>query len=213
MKPSTPLPSDYDSSQYLACPDCDGLFTAPETPEGDRVICSRCRAILFTNRPNFVSRAAALTIAAAIFFLLANVFPIISMRSDYRESEMLLTGSVTGLQQQGFPILAGMVGMFMLAAPTLVIGALLYVLLPLIRDRRLPGALHLCRALDEARKWNMVEVYLLGVLVSLLKLEKLATLTLGASFWAFVGLIVCLAAAISVIDQSALWRKLTEARP
>ena len=38
----------------------------------------------------------------------------------------------------------------------------------------------------------MLDVYLLGVLVSLLKLGKLATLTLGTSFWAFVGLIVCL---------------------
>ena len=58
----------------------------------------------------------------------------------------------------------------------------------------------------------MVEVYLLGVLVSLLKLEKLATLTLGISFWAFVGFILCLASAVSIIDQPALWAKLEEAQ-
>lgn len=213
MKSPTPLISDHEPPQYLACPDCDGLFTAPETPEGERVVCSRCQAILFTSRPNFVNRAAALTIAAAIFFLLSNFFPILTLRSDYRESEMLLVGSVTGLQQQGFPVLAGMVGMFMLAAPLLLIGALLYVLLPLTHGRRLQGARHLCRAMYEARRWNMVEVYLLGVLVSLLKLQKLATLTLGLSFWAFIGLIGCLAGAISVIDTSALWRKLEEAQP
>ena len=51
----------------------------------------------------------------------------------------------------------------------------------------------------------MVEVFLLGVLVSLLKLGSLATLTLGTSFWAFVGVIVCLTAALATLDQREFW--------
>lgn len=180
---------------------------------GERVLCPRCHAHLLTRRPDFVSRAAALVLAAAVFFTLANIFPIMSLRADYRGSDMLLAGSVTGLEQQGFLLLGGMVGMFMLAAPALVIGALLYLLIPLRHGHRPRGALHLWRVMHEARRWNMVEVYLLGVLVSLLKLEKLATLTLGVSFWAFVGLIVCLASAVSIIDPQELWKKLEEARP
>ena len=147
-----------------------------------------------------------------MFFILANIFPFLTMKADYRESAMPLVGSVTGLELQGFFILGGMVGMFMLAAPALVIGALLYLLIPLRSGHRLRWALPVCRALSEARRWNMMEVYLLGVLVSLLKLEKLATLTLGVSFWAFVGLIVCLAAALSIVDPPELWRKLEKAR-
>ncbi len=202
----------FNSTSHLACPDCDGLFTVPETAEGERVVCPRCGAKLWTSRPNFVSRAAALVMSAALFFILANAFPFMTLEAEYRMSGMRLAGSVTGLEQQGFPILAGMVGTFILAAPALLLGAMLYVLIPLLRGRRLRGAIHLCRALYEARRWNMVEVYLLGVLVSLLKLGKLATLTLGVSFWAFVGLIVCLAAAVSIIDPRELWRKVEEAR-
>jgi paraquat-inducible protein A len=101
----------------------------------------------------------------------------------------------------------------MLAAPGLLMAGMLYILVPLLRERRLPWALHLCRAMIEARRWSMVQVFLLGVLVSFMKLGKLATLTLGSSFWAFVGLIVCLAAALAVIDQRELWEKLEAARP
>ena len=201
------------SSLYIACPDCDGLYTAPEVPEGERVVCPRCQAHLLTRRADFVSRAAALVLGAAVFFILANVFAFITMKADYRESDMLLAGSVTGLQKQGFLLLGSMVGMFMMVAPALVIGTLLYLLLPLRHGLRPRGALHICRALHEARRWNMMEVYLLGVLVSLLKLEKLATLTLGASFWAFVGLVLCLASALAIIDPQELWKKLEEARP
>jgi paraquat-inducible protein A len=58
----------------------------------------------------------------------------------------------------------------------------------------------------------MVEVFLLGVLVSLLKLGTLATLTLGTSFWGFVGLMVCLVAALTVIDYAELWEQLEAAQ-
>jgi paraquat-inducible protein A len=201
------------SPHYLACPDCDALFTSPEVRVGERILCPRCGANLFSRRPNFVHRGAAFTLAALFFFILANAFPFISLKADYRESDMLLAGSVSGLEGQGFPVLAGMVGVFMLVVPAMVLGAQLYVLLPLLREQRLPWALHICRALHEARRWSMVQVFLLAVLVSFLKLEKLATLTLGTSFWAFVGLIACMAAALAAVDQRELWEKLEAAQP
>jgi paraquat-inducible protein A len=197
----------------LSCPDCDALFSAPVVRENERVICPRCQANLFSRRPNFVHRATALVFAAAFFFILANAFPFLTLQADYRESNMHLAGCVSGLDGQGFHVLAAMVGVFTLAAPTLLIAVLLYVLVPLLRQRRLPFALPLCRAIHEAQRWNMVEVFLLGVLVSLLKLGKLATLALGTSFWAYVGLIICLIAALAAIDYAELWEELEAAQP
>ncbi len=204
---SLPLPA------YLACPDCDALFSAPELSEGERVLCPRCGANLFTRRWNTVHRATALVLASAVFFIAANAFPFLSLSSDYRESQMVLAQSVTGLANEGFTFLAVAVALFTLVAPTLIIGGLLYLLLPLLQGHRLRGALPLCRWIYSTRRWNMIEVYLLGVLVSLLKLGKLATLTLGTSFWAFVGLIICLAAALSAMDHRELWARLEAAQP
>ncbi len=185
----------------------------PIVRENERVLCPRCRAGLFSRRPNFVHRATALTLAGAIFLILSNAFSFLTLRADYRESAMHLSGCVSGLEEQGFPLLAAMVGVFTIVAPTLLIGALLYVLVPLLRGRRLPWALPLCRAIHEARYWNMTEVFVLAVLVSLLKLGTLATITLNVSFWAFVGLIVCLIAALSTIDNGELWAQLEAAKP
>jgi paraquat-inducible protein A len=201
------------STDHLACPDCDMLFTAPPLHEGERVICPQCAAVLLSLRPNAVERAAALVMSAAFLFLLANLFPFLSLQADYRASDMRLAGTVSSLEDQGEPLLAAMVGMFTLVAPAVLIGALLYVLVPMLRGRRLPGAPLVCRAIHEARRWNMIEVFLLGVIVSLLKLGSLATLTLGASFWAFVGLILCLAAAVNTVDHRELWTRLQEAQP
>lgn len=141
------------------------------------------------------------------------MFPFLTLRADYRDSDMQLAGAVSGLAKQGDPVLATLVGVFTLAAPALLLGALSYVLLPLLRGRRLPGAILVCRMIHEARRWNMIEVFLLGVLVSLLKLGSLATLALGTSFWAFVGLVICIAGALTAIDRKELWAKLEEAQP
>lgn len=216
MPTPTPTPTSHVSlvpSGLYACPDCDALYAASEeVREGERAYCPRCGANLFSRRPNAVARATALVLAAACFFVVSNLFPFLTLRADYRESDMVLAQSVSGLETHGYPLLGAMVGVFTLAAPSLLIGALLYILVPLLSDRRLPGAIGLCRSLGEARRWNMVEVFLLGVLVSLLKLGSLATLTLGTSFWAFVGLIVCLTAALSAFDHRDLWARLEAAR-
>jgi hypothetical protein len=46
-----------------------------------------------------VHRAAALVVAAAFFFILANAFPFLILRANYRESYMHLSGCISGLQQ------------------------------------------------------------------------------------------------------------------
>jgi hypothetical protein len=117
---------------------------------------------------------------------------------------MHLVGCISGLQERGFSLLAAMVGVFTPGDPTrdptwdptLLIIALPYVLVPLLREQRLPWALSFCRAIHEAPRWNMVEVLLLGVLVRLLKLGNLTTFTPGPSFCAVVWLTVSLIAAV-----------------
>jgi len=58
----------------------------------------------------------------------------------------------------------------------------------------------------------MIEVFLLGVLVSLLKLNKLADVQFGMGFWAFSMVMVCMAAAISGIDRDEMWDRLEVAK-
>ena len=108
---------------------------------------------------------------------------------------------------------AGAVSIFILLAPSLLIGGLLYLIVPLFWNRRLPGAIDICRGVIWARRWNMLEVFLLGVLVSLLKLGKLAMLTVGTSFWAFIALILCLTSALASIHPRELWARLERAEP
>lgn len=206
--PSLPSPDP----ELLACHDCDALFRTRELEPGESVVCPHCAAKLHTHLPNSVHRAAALAVSAGTFFFVANVFPFIELKAGGQVSRIVLAQSVSALEAHGSPWLAAAVAVFILGAPALMIGGMLYLLMPLIHGRRLPGAIRVCRWVYGTDTWNMIEVFLIGVLVSLLKLGDIATVTLGVSFWAFTGLIVCLTASVAAIDKHELWNRLEAAR-
>lgn len=180
----------------------------PRVELGEKVICPRCVALLLSYSHNALHRTAAFAFASALLLAVSNCFPFMTLEAGFRRSEMLLWQSASGLQEQGYPYLAAAVSFFIIFAPGLLILGLLYLIVPLLWNRRLPGAMLLCRCVLAARRWNMIEVFLVGALVSLLKLGKLATLTLGTSFWAFVALILCLTAALASIHPRELWERL-----
>jgi paraquat-inducible protein A len=90
--------------------------------------------------------------------------------------------------------------------PTVQILAMLTLLLPLRFGRVPPGLRELSRVMVHVRPWAMVEVFLLGALVSLAKLAHLAHLQPGIALFAFGALIVLLALAASSFDERLLWQ-------
>ncbi len=100
------------------------------------------------------------------------------------------------------------VAIFTIFTPLMLAGGLVYVCGPLMFGRMAPGAKFVTRWISFTEPWNMIEVFLLGVLVSLLKLGKLAELHFGLGFWAFFILMFCMAAAVAAIDKKELWDRL-----
>jgi paraquat-inducible protein A len=79
---------------------------------------------------------------------------------------------------------------------------------PLLIGRAGPGAFGVAKWMYRCEPWNMVEVFLLGVLVSLMKLAKVSDVHFGIGFWAFAGVMLCMAAAVAGIDREELWDRL-----
>jgi paraquat-inducible protein A len=117
----------------------------------------------------------------------------------------LLLGAVFALQGQGVEAVAWIVAVTTLVAPALDIAMLLYLTLPLRLGMRPPGFATVFRFAQAARPWGMIEVFLLGVLVSLVKLASLATVLPGIALWSFGALMVLLAAASGSLDAHQLW--------
>ena len=52
----------------------------------------------------------------------------------------------------------------------------------------------------------MVEVFLIGVVVSLVKLAQLASVQLGLSFWAYAAFSITFTLALTTLDRFQCWQ-------
>ena len=64
------------------------------------------------------------------------------------------------------------------------------------------------RLLIFLKPWGMMEVFMLGILVSVVKLVKMATIIPGVALFAFLALIFVLAAAAVTLDDHLIWEQI-----
>lgn len=181
-------------------------------PEGSTAKCSRCGAVLYQNKRNSLGRALMLTIAALILFVLSSAYPVLYFKLHGRvQASTLLTG-VREMFSAGMWSLSVLVFLASILMPLLKITGLLYVLLPLKLDRKPPGAALWHRLIKSLQPWGMLEVYLLGALVAIIKLSSLADVKLGLGFYFFGALVLVTTAAAASLDHRVIWEKLEAER-
>jgi paraquat-inducible protein A len=137
--------------------------------------------------------ALAVAVTAAELWLLMNVFPLVRLSIEGISRETTLAGAAMSFFAQGMPALSVLVALTAIAAPGLEIGLAIYLLVR-VEDLRRRGRLGaVVRWLGRARRWSMVDVFLLGCMVAIVKLSHLAQLVTGPALWASAALIPLLA--------------------
>lgn len=193
-------------AQTLACHECDLLQTEPALAPGQTARCVRCGAVLARNPPDSLDRTLALTLTAAILYVIANAWPLVGLDMQGRRVEVTLIGAVQALWSEGMTPVAALVFGTALLFPLLELAMILVVLIPLRLGRVSPRMAPFFRLVRSVQPWGMVEVFLLGMLVSLVKLSHMATVLLGPAFWAMAALILTVTLAGRAFDSRLLWQ-------
>ena len=196
----------------VACPDCDLLQREPsvvgDAPERT-TYCVRCGVTLYRLTTHGLDRALAFSLAACVLMVLANVLPIASLDVRGQHTETTLWGAVHALYHQDMAVIAVLVFVTTIAAPAIELATMLYMLVPM-KLGHLPMHLTLAfRMAPMAREWGLVDVFMLGVIVSLIKLNNLALVVPGIALWSFGGLIVLLTAMGASFNPRELWARAT----
>jgi len=150
-------------------------------------------------------------VASLIMFVIANSFPIVQIELQGLTSKTTLFGAVMVLNTEGMSLVAMLVLSTTILFPLVQMLVLVYLLLPAAHDVRRPGVKILLRLMQVVRPWGMVELFLLGVLVALVKLSNMAAVLPGVALWAFGALTVLLTVVVS-FNPRYLWRILVSER-
>lgn len=168
--------------------------------------------MLCRNVTQSLDRTLALMIAAAVLYVLANAFTLVSLDAQGNHTSATLFGAVRSLANDGWNSVAALVFVTAILMPAIEIGALLALIVPLRLGRAPDWLPRLFRIVHTTRTWGMVEVFMIGMLVSLVKLSHLAQVTPGIALWALAGLMIVLAAGNSAFDPDAFWREFARVR-
>jgi paraquat-inducible protein A len=200
------------SPTLVACPDCDLLQRLPVLAAGESACCARCGHLMRYRRPDSLNRTLALTVAAAIALLIANAVPLLGLSAAGREASTTILGGVKSMWEEGQPLVSVIMLFAAVVAPALDIVLMLTILLAVRRPPAPVWVSTLLRVCRIIRPWRMVEVMLLGILVSLIKIAELATVITGVAMWAVAALIVLLAAMSSSFDPEEVWLRVKWAK-
>jgi paraquat-inducible protein A len=200
------------NAPLIACHECDLLQREVALPQGGVVRCGRCEAELYRSHPQSLLHTLALTAAAIVLFAIANAFPIVGLELQGQTIQTTLFHTVRVLYDEDMKSVAALVFTTTMLMPALELFAMTYLLLPLRLGRVPPHFALVFRMLQAVRPWGMVEVFMLGVLVSLVKLAHIAGVVPGIALWSFAALMLLMAAVAAVFDPQALWARVSVVR-
>ncbi|EHY76461.1 paraquat-inducible protein A [Stutzerimonas stutzeri ATCC 14405 = CCUG 16156] len=209
---ATPVLEEVPLEQLAACPECDLLMLKPDLSLGQVAECPRCSCELFRLRHRIVGPGLALVLAALLLYFPANFLPIMRLNLLGRVTDDTVWSGVLSLYSSGMQGVAVVVFLCSMAVPLLKLLCQLAVLLCIALDRAKPLGMLLYRTYHHLREWGMLEVYLLGILVSIIKLRDMAELSLGIGLGCFVGLLVVQVWLELVMSPHQVWEALSERR-
>lgn len=172
---------------------------------GEAASCPRCRATLYKSGAASIDMALSLAFTSMILLLLLNSFPLLSLKVQQVTRDTTLFHSALAMWDDGMHILSLLVIITTMLAPALQISVAVYLLcvIKFGDARRALGAP--LRALQTLRPWSMIEIFMLGLLVSLVKLQHMADIVIGPALWSCASLIFFTAALTSVLTPRNVW--------
>lgn len=191
----------------LNCHSCGKLSHSRDVPPNGLLLCPRCGTHLSQRKPNSISRTWALVLAAMILYIPANLYPIMTVRFMGKgEPDTILSG-VMHLFSSGSWAVATLVFFASIIVPMLKLIGLSCLLLSIQfrwkwrpRDRTA-----LYRVIEAVGRWSMLDIFVIAVLVSLVKVGNVATILPGIGATSFAAVVVITMFAAESFDPRLLW--------
>ena len=191
----------------INCHSCHLLCRAHESGSIAGWVCPRCGARLHFRKPKSVARTWALVIAAAIFYVPANVLSITTIVSfGSTQSDTILSGVLYFIKTGMWPI-AIIIFIASIVVPLAKILILSFLMITIQRGsvRRRKDRTRLYRITEAIGRWSMLDIFVVTILVALVHLGSLATVKAGPAAAFFAAVVVITMFAAASFDPRLIW--------
>jgi paraquat-inducible protein A len=202
-KASRNLPARGPATEAVGCESC-GLVSF-HLPREAR--CPRCDSVLHERKPNSLARTWALMIAAAILYVPANLYPVLTVMQLGAGQPSTILGGVRELISSGMYPLAALVFFASIAVPMLKLVGLTVMLVATqtgragwLRDRT--RLYHVVRWIG---RWSMIDIFMESLLGALVRFGSVITIEPGIGAVAFGAVVILTMLAAETFDPRLMW--------
>ncbi len=195
----------------MACPSCDWLHIKEPLNPREKAKCARCNEMMYSHRPNTVDKTLAASLASVILLLVSLFLPFLTLQRSGINSSISLIDAAWSLVFSDVALLGVFVLLLIVFIPLTRFGLIIFVLTRLkFGGKATPGLKRSFRYALALEPWAMADVFLIGVVVSLIKISQLAVLFIGPAFWAWVALIMTTIFISINFGRDTLWLRINQ---
>lgn len=193
-------------ANLVACPDCDLLLSKKEAPAGHSIICPRCGKIISRRTIDSIIKALALSTTGLLLYFPAILLPLMTMKSFGFSDSANILDSIINFYNNGYYFVSFMVLVSAVVFPLVLLTSIFIISLQLYLQRYPSYLAKLFRTYLHLEEWAMVEVYLLGIMVSIIKMAHTAEILYHMGFFCFIGLVLLTITIATIIDHEVFWQ-------
>ncbi len=194
-----------ESKLLVACETCGLVQEVGRLPDGASAKCARCDFQLVRRRPNSRVRTLTFSLAALILYFPSNYYPVVTGEYHGQHMEATVFEGIKGLFTHDQFFIGCLVFVTSLLSPALKIIALLFISLTLNWEAGKKTRTWTYRIIRIIDPWNMLEVFLLAIVVSMAELGRVATVHPGPGVFSFAAVVVLTLLATLSFDPRLLW--------
>ena len=193
---------------WIECPHCEAPCRRKRLPDGCELRCARCGSTVIEpiGKKTF-QPALALSLAGLFALCLANISPVLTFDVSGREQAGYIFTGVKELMNQGYWMIALLVFFASIFAPALYLASVSYVSAACVFRLRLPHVSLCFHITDWAEPWNLIPVYSIATVVSVVKLRMIGGVTWNDGARWVLGVAV-----LTLLAQQVFDRRLVEHR-
>jgi paraquat-inducible protein A len=196
-----------ESTAIIACDVCAQVHQHIPLPRGMVANCVRCGSRLERRTRNSLHRTAAFSLAALLLYIPANLLPILHLELYGRTTENTVWDGVRKFYEDGSYVICVVVLLASIVVPLLKLLGLFYVTVTTSarspHRRRFRTAVF--RFIDTIGKWAMLDVFVVAIWISAVKMGSLTNVSPGRGLLPFGCVVVLTLLASASFDPRLIW--------
>ena len=197
--------------RLVACPGCDLLHDIQPLDTGEYARCGRCNHVVQTCKPLSVDRTLAAVLAGIVLLVISLFLPFLSLSRSGIESTISVIDAVKSLWMSDMRWLGLVTFGFIVLLPLARLLLLGWVLWRIRFERKVRRSMRTAfRWAHRLEPWAMADIFMVGVVVSLVKVSSLANLEAGLAFWSLLALVGVSVLINLTLCKDTVWAKLSQ---